>query len=117
MSYRAVSSEDPAGKGKCGSTEAVPFLRSGMQAAKLQGRAGRSREEVNQRILQRNDGCVRREPPFPSCGHYMVTVSHTLVQVWCVLCVCEYMVQMHVCIHVQGSEVNTSAIITLYLFF
>lgn len=67
MSYRAVASGGPAGRGKCGSTEAVHFLRSRVQAARLQGGAGRSRVEVRQRILQRNDGCVRREPLLPAC--------------------------------------------------
>lgn len=71
--------------------------------------------EVKQRILRRNDGCVRREPPLPSCGHYTATVPHTL---------CKYGAsgilwgggQVYVCIRVRGSEVDTSAIITLYLF-
>lgn len=99
VSYRAVTSEDPAGRGKCGSTEAVPFLRSRMQAEKLQGRVGRSRVEVNQRILQRNDGCVRREPPFPSvvitrslCPIPLCKygVSFVCVSIWC-KCMCVYM--------------------------
>lgn len=43
MSYRAVASEGPAGRGKCGSTEAVPFLRSRVHAGSEA--AGKDREE------------------------------------------------------------------------
>lgn len=109
MSYRAVASGGPAGRGKCGSTEAVHFLRSRVQAARLQGRAGRSRVEVKQRVLQRNDGCVRREPPSLHVSLHWHCAPYP-----CASMVCQASL---VFIHVRGSEVDTSAIITLYLFF
>ena len=107
MSYRAVASESPAGRGKCGSTEAVHFLRSRVQAARLEGRAGRSRVEVRQRILQRNDGCVRREAPLPACV-IALALCPILVQVWCVrhpLCVGGASACAYTCTGVRGRHV------------